>query len=344
MEKKTVTDIDVKGRKVLVRVDLNVPLDPATGAITDDTRIRAVLPTINYLRDNGAKVILCSHLGRPGGKVVEKLRLTGIAQRLSQLTGWQVKTTQDCIGAEVEGAIDSLKEGEVLLLENLRFHIEEEKNDPAFAQALAQLADLFVNNAFGTTHRVHASTVGVANYIPAVAGFLIQKELEIMGKALNNPVHPLALLIGGAKVSDKIGVLENIMTKVDSLLIGGGMACTFLKAKGYEVGQSLIEEGKLDFAQRMIEEAKKKGVQLILPVDVVIAKGVKVEARAETVRVTEMPPGWHIVDIGQETIGLFSKELSGCNTIIWNGPMGIYEIPQFSRGTHAMAPPLRWWR
>jgi phosphoglycerate kinase len=336
--KKTIRDVEVRGKKVLVRADFNVPMDIKSGALTSDTRIRAVLPTIKYLAHRGAKVILCSHLGRPGGKVDQGLRLAPIAQRLSQLLGQAVKTARDCVGPLAEEAIASLKEGEILMLENLRFHPEEEKNDPAFAQALASLADIFVNDAFGTTHRSHASTVGIASYLPAVAGFLIEKELEIMGKALHEPNRPFALLNGGSKVSDKIGILQNILDKVDSLLIGGGMACTFLKAVGYEIGQSLVEQDKLDFATRIMEKAKKKGKRLLLPQDLVVAE--HLEAQFEVVSVREIPPTWRIGDIGPQTINAFSDELMKCKTIIWNGPMGIYERPQFAEGTHAMAKVL----
>ncbi len=335
MNKKTVKDIEVRGKRVLVRVDFNVPQDPRTGAITDDTRIRETLPTIRYLIDHKAKLILCSHLGRPDGKVVESLRLAPVAQRLSQLLGQPVQTTKDCIGAEVEKVVQSLREGEVLLLENLRFHPEEEKNDPTFSQALARLADVFVNDAFGTTHRTHASTVGVTRYLPAVAGLLIEKELDIMGKALSNPVRPFAAIIGGAKISDKIGVLQNISEKVDILLLGGGMACTFLKAKNYEVGQSLVEKDKLDFARKLIGETTR--AKLLLPLDVIIADKLESQAALKTVPVTQVIPNWYIVDIGPQTIDAFSRELKKCKTVIWNGPVGIYEIPPFATGTKAIA-------
>ena len=337
MIKRTVVDIEVEGKRVLLRADLNVPLNRKTGTITDDTRIRAVLPTIIYLIDNKARVILCSHLGRPGGRVVEELRLTPVAQCLSELLGQRVITTDDCIGPEVDKAVSRLKDREVLLLENLRFHPEEEENDPSFAQALAGLADLYVNDAFGTTHRAHASTVGIAAYLPAVAGFLIEKELKIMGEALNSSTHPFALLIGGAKVSDKLGVLENILKNVDSLLIGGGMAATFLKARGYQVGLSLVEDDKLNTAQRLMGEMERRGVRLFLPVDVVIAERLDAQAARETVPVGDIPQGWSIADIGPATTGAFSEELKRCSTIVWNGPMGLYEIPRFADGTRAMA-------
>lgn len=337
MDKMTVRDIEVGGKRVLVRVDFNVPLDEEARVITDDSRIRATLPTIKYLIDQGARVILCSHLGRPRGKVVDKLRLAIVGQRLSQILGHRVAVTRDCIGSEVERAIEKLRDGDVLLLENIRFHPEEEENDASFAQALARLADLYVNDAFGASHRTHASIVGITDYLPAVAGLLVEKELKVLKGILTNPAHPFAGLIGGAKVSDKIGLLENILDKVDGLLIGGGMAATLLKAKSYEVGLSLVEEDKLDFAVKLMEDAARKGVRLLLPVDVVVADGLSAEAKAKTVAIENIPPNLRIVDIGQQTIRNFYEELRRCKTIFWNGPMGIYEIPQFARGTQAMA-------
>ncbi len=336
MNRKTVKDIDVSGKRVLVRVDFNVPQDEATGEITDDTRIRSVLPTINYLIGNGAKVILCSHLGRPKGKAVDKLRLTPVAERLSHLMGLKVEMATDCIGPEVEKAAARLGEGDILLLENLRFHPEEEQNDPGFAQALAQLADVYVNDAFGTAHRTHASTVGVASYLPAVAGFLMEKEIDIMGRALDEPVRPFTTIIGGAKVSDKLAIIENIVEKADSLLIGGGMASTFLKAEGYEVGRSLVEEDWLDSARKMLQKAKKNAVRLLLPIDVIVAETVDGNALWKAVPVAEVPSQWHIVDIGPKTVALFEDELKRSKTVIWNGPMGVIEIPQFSEGTSAI--------
>jgi phosphoglycerate kinase len=337
MNKLTIRDIEVSGKRVLVRADFNVPLDEETGAITDDSRIRATLPTIKYLIDRGARVILCSHLGRPKGTVVEKLRLTIVAQRLSQILGQKVEAATDCIGPDVEKAVEKLRGGDVLLLENLRFHPEEEENDASFAQALARLADVYVNDAFGASHRSHASIVGVANYLPAVAGLLVEKEIKVLEGILANPVHPFAELAGGAKVSDKIGVLENTMDKVDCLLIGGGMAATFLKAKSHQVGSSLVEDGKLDFAAKLMKDAPQRGVRLLLPVDVVIADTLGAEAKVRTVSVKDIEPDWKIVDIGPRTVSNFSEELKRCKTIFWNGPMGIYEIPQFARGTQAMA-------
>ena len=337
MNKLTVRDIDVGGERVLVRADFNVPLDEDAGAITDDSRIRATLPTIKYLIDQKARVILCSHLGRPKGRVVEKLRLTPVAQRLSQLLGWKAGITTDCIGPDVEEAVEGLSQGDVLLLENLRFHTEEEENDSSFAQALARLADIYVNDAFGASHRAHASIVGVANYLPAVAGLLLEKEIKVLEGILANPGHPFAELAGGAKVSDKITVLENTLDKIDCLLIGGGMAATFLKAKSYEVGSSLVEDDRLDFAARLMKDAAERGVRLLLPVDGVIADTFSAEAKVKVVSVEDIPPDWRIVDIGPQTITNFSEELRRCKTVFWNGPMGIYEIAKFAQGTQAMA-------
>lgn len=337
MNKLTIRDIEVGNKRVLVRVDFNVPLDAKTGAITDDSRIQATLPTIKYLTDRKARVILCSHLGRPKGKVVEQLRLTVVAKRLSQILGQTVKVANDGIGPEVDKAVGNLKAGQVLLLENIRFHPEEEANDAAFAQSLARLADIYVNDAFGACHRAHASIVGVARYLPAVAGLLVEKETEILEGILANLHHPFAELAGGAKVSDKIGVLENTMDKVDYLLIGGSMAATFLKAKGYKVGLSLVEDDKLDFAARLMKDAAQQGVYLMLPVDVVIADKLSAEAEVKTVPIDDIPADWRIVDIGPQTIKDFSEELRKCRTIFWNGPMGMYEVGQFAKGTQTMA-------
>lgn len=335
-QKKTVRDIDVAGKKVLLRVDFNVPLDRKTGDISDDTRLRASLITIRYLLEHNARVILCSHLGRPDGKVVEALRLAPVAAHLARLLGKPVKTAGDCVGPEVESMISQLQAGQLLMLENLRFHKEEEKNDPAFAQALARLAEVYVNDAFGTTHRAHASTAGVASYLPAVAGFLLEKEISVMGQALYAPVRPFAAIIGGAKVSDKVVVLENIVSKVDCLLIGGGMACTFLKAQGYEMGRSLVEEDKLGAAVVIIKKAQQSGVKLLLPVDAVIAQEIEPGAATRVVAVDQVPPDWRIGDIGPKTIELFSQELTRCATIIWNGPMGVFEVPEFAQGTRSL--------
>jgi len=337
MPKKTIEDIEVEGKRVLLRVDFNVPLNIKTGDISDDSRIRASLPTIKYLIDHKAKVILCSHLGRPGGKVVENLRMTPIAQRLSLLMGLPVSTTSDCIGRKVKNEVDKLKESDILVLENLRFHPEEEANDADFARKLARLADVYVNDAFGTAHRAHASTVGVAKYLPAVAGFLMKKELNVMEKLLHNAERPSACLIGGAKVSDKIELLQNMLKKVDMLLVGGGMAATFLKAQGYEVGHSLVEDDKLDLAKKLLHEAQEWGVPFLLPIDAVVAEEIRAGAPTRVAPTTNIPAGSHIVDIGPKSIALFYNELRKCRTIIWNGPMGIYEMPQFAQGTRSIA-------
>ena len=337
MGKKTLRDIDVSNKRVLVRVDFNVPLDEETGVITDDSRIRAVLPTIKYLTDRGAKAILCSHLGRPEGQVVENLRLTVVAQRLSQILKQPVELTTDCIGPEVEKAVEKLNNGDVLLLENLRFHPDEERDSAPFAQALARLADIYVNDAFGTSHRNHASIVRVAEYLPSVAGLLLEKEIEALGSILKNPAHPFVAILGGAKVSDKVAMIENIMDKVDCILIGGGMAATFLKAESYEVGLSLVEKDMLDVAARLMEDAAKTGQRLLLPVDVVVAEEVSSQAKINTVSVENISPQVRIVDMGPQTIKAFGRELQKSKTVFWNGPMGIYEIPRFAKGTQDMA-------
>ena len=337
MLKKTVEDVEVAGKRVLLRVDFNVPLNINTGAISDDSRIRASLPSIQYLVNHKAKVILCSHLGRPKGRVVEDLRMAPIAQRLSQLIGLPVATARDCVGQEVERKVGALEEGDVLVLENLRFRPEEEADAPDFARKLARLADIYVNDAFGTAHRAHASTVGVAKHLPAVAGFLMAKELRVMGELLNNPERPFACLIGGAKVSDKIGLLQNMLGKVDMLLVGGGMAATFLKAQGHEVGRSLIEEDKLSLARKLLQKAEEWQVSLLPPIDAVVAEEIKAGAPTGVVPATSIPSGSHIVDIGPESIELFRRKLEKCRTVIWNGPMGICEIPQFAQGTRSLA-------
>ncbi|HEY32323.1 MAG TPA: phosphoglycerate kinase [Dehalococcoidia bacterium] len=337
MNKLTVRDVDVSGQRVLVRVDFNVPLDERTGVITDDGRIQAALPTIRYLIEKGARVILASHLGRPDGKVDEKLRMTAVAQRLSQILGRPVKAARDCIGAEVEESVASLKNGDVVMLENLRFHTAEEENDPIFAQGLAKLADIFVDDAFGTAHRSHASIVGVAKHLPAVAGLLLEKELTMLGDILDKPSHPFAALLGGAKISDKVAMVENIMGKVDCILVGGGMAATFLKARNLEVGLSLIEGEMLETATDLMEKATGSGIRLLLPDDVLVANEISAEATFKVVPVDKIPTDMRVADIGSQTVKSFSEELRGCKTIFWNGPMGVYEIPIFAEGTIDLA-------
>jgi phosphoglycerate kinase len=333
MNKKTIRDINVAQKRVLVRVDFNVPQDKA-GNITDDTRIRAALPTIQYLRDKGAKVILCSHLGRPKGKVAEEFRLTPVAKRLSELLGAPVIKTEDCIGPEVEKAVAAMKPGDVLLLENLRFHAQEEADDPAFAKQLASVADIYVNDAFGTAHRAHASTEGVTHFLPAVAGFLMERELNFLGKATAEPTRPYVAILGGAKVSDKIAVIENLLPKVDQLIVGGGMANTFFKAQGYEVGASLVEDDKVELAKGLLQRGGKK---LLLPVDVVVADAFAADAKHQTVAVDKVPAGWRILDIGPASVAKFAAVLKKARTVVWNGPMGVFEFPAFAAGTVALA-------
>lgn len=342
MNKKTVRDIDVAGKRVLVRVDFNVPLDKATGQVADDTRIRAALPTIQYLRERGAKVILCSHLGRPDGRVVDRLRLQPVADRLSALLGAPVTMAPDCVGPEVEALVARMQPGDVVLLENVRFHPEEEANDPAFARQLAALADVFVNDAFGTAHRAHASTEGVARYLPAVAGLLMEKELKFLGGALTNPERPFAALIGGAKVSDKIGVLRHLLEKVDLLLIGGGMANTFLLAQGKQIGDSLAEPDQVEVAREMLARTREGRPRLELPIDAVIADRFAADAATRIVDLSHepVPPGWRIMDIGPSTVHRFVEALSPCRTVVWNGPVGVFELPPFAAGTLALARAL----
>ena len=336
MAKRTVEDIEVSGKRVLLRVDFNVPLDINTGAVGDDSRIRASLPTIKYLVEHGARVILCSHLGRPKGKVVDSLRMAPVAHRLSELMREPVGTLPDCIGDQVEAGVRALKEGDILMLENLRFHQEEEANEPGFAAKLAGLAGVYVNDAFGTAHRAHASTVGVARHLPAVAGFLMARELEVLGRLLHAPERPFACLMGGAKVGDKIGLLRTMLTRVDAVLVGGGMAATFLKAKGLEVGLSLIEDDRLTLAGELLREAEIRQVLLKLPVDAVVAGDIKAGVQTRVVPITKVPSDSRIVDIGPETIDLFRSQLAECRTVMWNGPMGIYEIPEFAQGTRSL--------
>ena len=335
--KKSIREVEVTGKRVLVRVDFNLPLDPKTNEIMDDSRIIASLPTIWYLVEHQAKIILCSHLGRPDGKVVESLRMTPIAERLSQLTNLPIYTVSDCIGPKVIKAVAKLKNGDILLLENLRFHLEEEKNNPDFAKQLADLADLYVDDAFGTAHRAHASNYGVAKLLPSYAGLLLEKELKALGNLLTNAQHPFAALLGGAKVSDKITLINNLMNKVDILPIGGGMAATFLSAQNYGVGLSASEADKKDLANQLIASAKSSNVSLLLPLDVIVADAINDQARFSIAPISMVPANKYIVDIGPQTIELFTENLKKCQTIFWNGPMGVFEIPQFARGTRAMA-------
>ena len=335
--KKTVKDVDVRSKRVLVRVDYNVPLD-ANGNVSDDKRITASLPTINYLLEQGARIILCSHLGRPKGEVKKEFSLAPVAKRLKGLLpNVNIYFASDCIGEEAQQKAAALKDGEILLLENLRFHKEEEKNDPEFAKKLASLAEIYVSDAFGTVHRAHASTAGVAAYLPAVAGFLIGKELSIMGGALENPERPFVAILGGAKVADKIGVITNLLNKCDTLLIGGGMAYTFFKAMGYEIGDSLLDAESIDLAKQLMETAKEKGVKLLLPVDTVVAKAFAADAEHMTVAANAIPAGWQGLDIGEKTRELFAAEIKNAKTVIWNGPMGVFEFPAFAKGTEAVA-------
>ena len=338
MNKKTVRDIDFKNKRVLVRVDFNVPLkDGADGrrTVTDDTRIRASLPTITYLKDGGAAVILCSHLGRPKGGPDPKYSLAPAAARLAELLGAPVPLVPDCVGTVAENRVAEMKPGQVVLLENVRFHPEEEKNDPAFAKQMSVLADLYVNDAFGSAHRAHASTEGVAKHLPAVAGFLMEKEIEYLGQAVNNPKHPYVAILGGAKISDKIGVIENLLAKADRVLIGGGMANTFFKAQGIAVGDSLVEDASLDTAKSLLAKA---GDKIMLPVDVVLGDKFEAGAQLKTINVKGgVPAGWRILDVGPLTVVAFSKALKGAALVVWNGPMGVFEFPAFAAGTNAVA-------
>ena len=337
MAKKTIEDINVTGKKVLVRVDFNVPLTE-DGQVSDDKRIVAALPTIRYLLDHNAKVILCSHLGRPKGKPDPKFSLAPVGARLSELLpDTKIWFAEDTIGESAKTAIDDMKDGEIVLLENVRFYKEETDNDPAFAKALASLADIYVSDAFGTVHRAHASTAGVAAYLPAVAGYLIGKELGVMGKALENPERPFVAILGGAKVADKIGVITNLLNKCDSLIIGGGMAYTFLKAQGYEIGDSLLDAESIDLAKSLMQQAKDKGVNLLLPVDNVVADRFDADADHKVVKSTDIPAGWQGMDIGPETVKLFAKTIEAAKTVIWNGPMGVVEFPAFAEGTKQVA-------
>ena len=340
MNKKTVRDIDVTGKKVLVRCDFNVPLDKETGKITDNRRIRAAIPTIEYLIDHNAKVILCSHLGRPKGEFNLKYSLKPVAEELSKLLGKEVKLAKDVIGEDAEKLTSEIKEGEVVLLENVRFHKEEEENNPEFAKKLASFAEIYVNDAFGTAHRAHASTAGVADYLPAVSGFLIEKELEFLGNALDNPERPFVAILGGAKVSDKIGVIENLLDKVDTLIIGGGMAYTFYKAQGHSIGTSICEEDKIDLANDILNKAKEKNVEILLPIDNHVSAEYSNEAEDKYIDSVEIPEGLMGLDIGQKTIELFKNAIKNAKTEVWNGPLGVTEFSKFEEGTKAIAEAL----
>ena len=336
MNKKTVKDIDLKGKKVFVRCDFNVPMDENQN-ITDNTRIVAALPTIKYLLEQNCKLILASHLGRPKGEFKPEFSLAPVAKELSKLLGQEVIMAKDVIGEDACSKAANLKEGEILLLENVRFHKEETDNDPEFSKKLASMAEVYVNDAFGTAHRAHASTTGIASYLPAVAGFLIEKELKFLGNAVNNPERPFVAILGGAKVSDKIGVIDSLLEKVDTLMIGGGMAYTFFKAQGLEVGNSICEMDKLDLAKEAMEKAKQKGVKLMLPVDTKIGKEFKADTESKVVSYKEIPAGWEGFDIGPETIKMYEEELKTAKTVVWNGPLGVFEFDQFAVGTNAIA-------
>ncbi|WP_342559490.1 phosphoglycerate kinase [Metasolibacillus sp. FSL K6-0083] len=335
MSKKTMKDINIKGKRVFVRVDFNVPMEDSH--ITDDTRIRAALPTIQYLVEQGAKVILASHLGRPKGEINEEMRLTAVGTRLAQLIERPVTKLDESIGETVEAAIAKMQEGDIVLLENVRFHKGEEKNDPELAQSFAKLADVYVNDAFGAAHRAHATTEGIAKYIPAVSGFLMEKELDVLGKALSNPERPFTAIIGGAKVKDKIGVIENLLEKVDHLIIGGGLSFTFIKALGHDIGNSLLEEDKIELAKSFIDKAKEKGVQLHMPIDAVVADAFSKDAATQVVDIDAIPAGWMGLDIGPKTAASYADVIANSKLIIWNGPMGVFEMEKFANGTKTVA-------
>ena len=339
MNKKTVKDIDLKGKKVFVRCDFNVPMDEKQN-ITDNTRIVAALPTIKYLLEQDCKIILASHLGRPKGEVKPEFSLAPVAKELSKLLNKEVIMAKDVIGEDATNKAENLKEGEIMLLENVRYHREETDNDPEFAKKLASMAEIYVNDAFGAAHRAHASTAGIAQYLPAVSGFLIEKELTVLGNAINNPERPFMAILGGAKVSDKIGVIDSLLDKVDTLMIGGGMAYTFFKAQGYSVGNSLCEEEKTGLALEAMEKAKQKGVKLLLPVDTKVGKEFKPDTESKTVAWTDIPDGWEGFDIGEKTIEMFKNELKNAKTVIWNGPVGLFEFDQFAIGTNEIAKTL----
>ena len=336
MNKKNIKDVDLKGKKVFVRCDFNVPMDENQN-ITNNTRIVAALPTIQYLLEQNCKIILASHLGRPKGEFKPEFSLKPVAKELSKLLGKPVIMAEDVIGEDAMQKAQNLQEGEILLLENVRFHNEETENDPEFSKKLASMAELFVNDAFGTAHRAHSSTTGIADYLPAVSGFLMEKEIQFLGNAIENPERPFIAILGGAKVSDKIGVIENLLDKVDTLLIGGGMAYTFIKAQGYEVGNSICELDKLELANHLVEKAKEKGVKLVLPIDTKIAKEATEDAESKTVKYTEIPADWEGFDVGEETIKEFKEEIEKAKTIVWNGPLGLFEVNKFAIGTNEIA-------
>ncbi|MCH8052302.1 MAG: phosphoglycerate kinase [Chloroflexi bacterium] len=337
MRKKTVREIDVAGKRVLMRVDYNVPLEAASGRILDDRRIKATLPTLDYLRLEGARVVLVSHLGRPQGERDPRLSLAPVAERLSELMGEPVQTVDDCIGSEVQEAVAGLADGQVLMLENVRFHAEEEANEAEFAKALASLGDVYVNDAFGTAHRAHASTEGVARLRPAVAGLLMESEINFLSRAVEDPERPYAAIIGGAKVSSKMGVLEALLERVDKLMLGGGMANTFLKAEGFDVAESLVEDDYIAGAKRIEEKAAERGVRLLLPADVIVAERFEADSPARRVSVKDVPAGWRIMDVGETTIDVYARALADCKTVVWNGPMGVAEMPSFAHGSHRLA-------
>ena len=340
MNKKTIRDIDVTGKKVLVRCDFNVPLDKETGEITNDLRIVGALPTIKYLLEHKAKVILCSHLGKPKGEVKPNLSLAPVAKRLSEYLGFEVKLAKDIVGEDAKRLASELKEGEAILLENVRFDAREEANNAEFSKELASLADIYVNDAFGTAHRAHSSTAGVADYLPAVCGFLIEKEVQMLGDSLNNPERPFVAILGGAKVSDKIKVIENLIEKADSIIIGGGMTYTFLKAMGYNVGNSICELDRLDLAKETMKKAEEKNVKLLFPVDTVCGKEFSNDTEIKVVDSKEIPDGWQGLDIGPESVKLFTEELKKAKTVMWNGPLGVFEFENFAKGTNAIAKVL----
>ncbi|WP_050179954.1 phosphoglycerate kinase [Domibacillus robiginosus] len=338
MNKKTIKDLDLKGKRVFCRVDFNVPMKD--GKITDDTRIRAAIPTIEYLSEQGAIVLLASHLGRPKGEVNEEMRLTEAGRRLAELTGKQIAKVDEAYGDSVKEAISGMKEGDILLLENVRFYPGEEKNDPELAKEFASLADIYVNDAFGAAHRAHASTEGIAHLLPSASGFLMQKELDVLGKALSEPDRPFTAIVGGAKVRDKIGVIDHLLDKVDNLIIGGGLAYTFVKALGHEIGKSLLEEDKMDLAKEFMKKAEEKGVKFLMPVDVTVADDFGEDANTKIVPINEIPADWEALDIGPKTIELYAETIKNSKLVIWNGPMGVFELDTFAKGTRGVAQAL----